>query len=136
MFDKFKARVEKLEETNETFRNAKAHVEKYQVVYAVVGSSVVTILVMRAIGTKPQITTIVNEFAPVNNNLPIFSNTVNNGGYARKIIRCLETDELWSSMTKAAEATGNNLRAMSKHIHGGTEHLDGLHYVIEGVTAA
>jgi hypothetical protein len=77
-----------------------------------------------------------NVVAPVIENVPVFNNTVNNGGYARKIVRCLETDEMWPSMTKAAEAAGHTLQAMSKHIHGVNDHLDGLHYVIEAVTAS
>jgi hypothetical protein len=75
-----------------------------------------------------------NTVAPVIT--PVFNNTVNNGGYARKIIRCVETDELWPSMSKAAESAGHTLQAMSRHIHGFNDHLDGLHYVIEGVTAS
>lgn len=142
MFDSFKERFAKLEEDHESIRNAKQHVEKYQVVYATVGGSALTLVAVKLFG-RPQVIVkgagdlpaIVNTVAPVFNNHNI-GNVVNNGGYARKIIRCVETDELWPSMSKAAEDAGHTLQAMSKHIHGQNEHLDGLHYVIEGLAAS
>ncbi len=76
-----------------------------------------------------------NTVAPVIENAPVFINTVNNGGYMRKIIRCVETDEMWPSMSKAAEAAQQSLTNMSRHVHGKTETLNGLHYVIEGLAA-
>lgn len=76
----------------------------------------------------------------INNNVtpviaPVFNNTVNNGGHMRKIIRCIETDEMWPTVTKSAEATGNTLNRMSQHLNGHREDLNGLHYVIEGLAA-
>jgi hypothetical protein len=75
------------------------------------------------------------EIAPIFNNTvaPVITNTINNGGYARKIIRCLETDQMWPSMKEAAEATGNHLTMMSKHCNGHLDDLHGLHYVIDGL---
>jgi len=87
---------------------------------------------------RPNSAAIINNVAPsiAPNIAPVFNNTVSNGSYARKIIRCIETDELWPSMSKAAEAAGHTLQAMSRHIHGYNDHLDGLHYVIEGLSAS
>jgi hypothetical protein len=78
------------------------------------------------------------QIAPVFNNTiaPVISNTVNNGGYMRKIVRCVETDELWPSISKAAEQAGASLSMMSKHVNGHTaDDINGLHYVIEGLAA-
>src|SRR4051794_27892531 len=113
MFDKTKERIAKLEETNETFRKAKQHVEKNKTTYIVGAGCLVVGYVLR----KPQAITMITEaaapiIAPVFNNHNVVENTVNNGGYARKIIRCLETDQMWPSMTKAAEAAGHTLQAM------------------------
>ena len=74
-----------------------------------------------------------NTVAPVIS--PVFTNVVNNGGHMRKIIRCIETDEMWPTVTKSAEATGNTLNRMSQHLNGHREDLNGLHYVIEGLAA-
>lgn len=143
MFDNLKDRFAKLEEDHESVRNVKQHVEKYQVVYATVGGSAITLVAVKLFG-KPQV--IVHDgggLPAVINNAPIFNNTVapvmnniiNNGGHMRKIIRCIETDELWPSMTAAAEAAGVTLEKMSKHLHGYKDHVNELHYVIEGLAA-
>ena len=87
---------------------------------------------------KPQVITIISEgAAPVfnNMNMPTFNNTVNNGGYTRKIIRCVETDDLWPSLSKAAESVGTSVQKMSQHVNGHKEHVNGLHYVIEGLAS-
>jgi len=139
MFDKFKARIEKLEETNETFRSVKAHVVKYQVVYACGATAIVSVIVTRQFARPTMITNVIEApaIAPVFNNTvaPIINNIVNNGGYSRKIIRCLETDQMWPSMKAAAEATGNTLHAMSRHCNGHLDNLQEMHYVIEGLAA-
>jgi hypothetical protein len=76
-----------------------------------------------------------NTVAPVI--APVFTNTVNNGGHMRKIVECIETGELWKSVTAAAEAHGQNVSTMSKHINNypGYDDIKGLHFVIEAVTA-
>jgi hypothetical protein len=75
--------------------------------------------------------TVAPSIAPVI--APVMTNVVSNGGHMRKIVRCLETDEMWPSVGKAAESTRNTLHAMSRHINGHTDELEGLHYVIEGL---
>lgn len=112
------------------FARVKQHLKNNKQVYLVGGGCLVAGYFLR----RPRVVSPVFNNMPVMNN--IVHNTVNNGSYARKIVRCIETDELWSSMTKAAEASGHTLQSMSKHIHGHTDHLDGLHYIIEGVTAS
>lgn len=76
----------------------------------------------------------------INNNVtpliaPIFNNTINNGGYMRKIVRCVETDEMWPSVGKAAEVAGVPISLMSQHLNGHKEVLNGMHFVIEGLAA-
>jgi hypothetical protein len=88
---------------------------------------------------KRRPTNIINMVAPEINNkpvfTPVFNNMVNNGGYMRKIVRCLETDEMWPSVSKAAQHAGSSLQKMSQHINGHKGHINGLHYVIEGLAS-
>lgn len=134
MFEKTKARIAKFEESHDEARVVVEHVKRYQLVYGCAVTAGVTMLITRQT-IKPSEIVINNTptIAPVMNN--IVNNTVNAGGYMRKIIRCIETDEMWSSMSKAAEATGNHLTMMSKHCNGHIEDLQGLHYVIEGLAS-
>ena len=86
---------------------------------------------------KPQIIEIVNNntptIAPVMNN--IVNNTVNNGGHMRKIIKCLETGELWLSVTEAAKAQGKNISLMSQHLNHPdvVSEINGQHFIIEAL---
>jgi|tagenome__1003787_1003787.scaffolds.fasta_scaffold20751142_2 hypothetical protein len=142
MFDKYKARFAKFEEDHESVRKVTKHIEKHQVLYASGATGVLCIFGTRTFAKPTVVNNIIEQAAPVispvfnNHNIGnVVNNVVNNGGYTRKIVRCIETDEMWPSMTKAASSAGHTLQAMSKHIHGQNEHLDGLHYVIEGITA-
>lgn len=105
------------------YQAVKAHVKRNKKLYIGIGIGASVVLVTR----RPSIN-IVN--APVFNN-----NIVNNGGYMRKIVRCIETDEMWPSVSKAAEAVGVTIHSMSNHINGRQDSLNGLHYVIEGLAA-
>lgn len=60
---------------------------------------------------------------------------VKNGGYMRKIVRCVETDQMWPSVTQAAEHAKVPISLMSNHLNGRTEAINDLHYVIEGLAA-
>lgn len=111
----------------------KQHLKDNKTTYLVGAGCLVAGYLLR----KPSIVAPVfnNAVTPVFNNMPVFNNTVNNGGYMRKIVRCLETDQMWPSMKAAAEATGNHLTMMSRHCNGHVSDLNGLHYVIEGLAA-
>lgn len=76
---------------------------------------------------------IVNTVAPVFNNDN--SSVVNFGGYARKIVKCLENDDLMESVKAAAASAGVNPSIMSKHLNGrpGYEDIYGKHYEIIGL---
>lgn len=127
------------EEVKAKIEKAKTHLKENRTTYLVGAGCLAAGYFLR----KSTVITVVNEgVAPVVpavinhiNNNPIFNNTVNNGGHMRKIVRCLETDEMWSSVSKAAEASGHSISMMSKHINGHTDHLNGLHYVIEGLAS-
>jgi len=142
VFNKTRARIEKFEETNETFRKAKQHVEKYKVVYASIGASVTTAIVVKSC-MKPQIITVVNKAAaPVFNNTvapviaPVMNNIANNAGHCTKVVQNLETGELWEKVNRLAEELAevhgvsfDTARTrLSKHLNGHTDHVFGKQY--------
>ena len=53
-------------------------------------------------------------------------------GYSTKIVKCLETGEIWESVGEAADEVGVGRKTMSKHLNGKQEHVNGYHYVIIG----
>jgi hypothetical protein len=109
-----------------------AHFKEHKREYLIGGGAFVFgVLIAR----RPQTIAPVFNNIPAFNNMPVFSNsnTVNMSGPMRKIVRCVETDELWSSVGKAAKNAGVSLPMMSQHINGHTDHVQGLHYVIEGL---
>jgi hypothetical protein len=137
MFDKYKERFDKLEEDHESIRKAHEHVVKYQVVYAMVGGSALTLVGVKLFG-KPQV--IVERAASdipaiAINNMPVFNNTVNNGGHMRKIVKCLETGQLWLSVTEAAKEQGKTIAMMSQHLNHPdvVSEINGKHFVIEAL---
>jgi hypothetical protein len=77
---------------------------------------------------KP-IITIAPVFRPVFNN----SNMVNNGGHMRKLVKCLETGEIWETVTESADQAGSSLSLMSRHLNGHKPDVYGKHYEIIGI---
>jgi uncharacterized membrane-anchored protein len=151
MFDKTKERIAKLEETNETFRNVKQHVTKYQVAYAAVGGSALTVVAVRVFGgpqvivkEMPSLPSVINNtVAPVMNN--IVNNTVNNLGPCCKIVQDLDNpSKLWPKVKVLAEEIAeregvgvDTVRVMlSRHFRDELEHVFGEHYRPYGVTTA
>ena len=53
-------------------------------------------------------------------------------GYSTKIVKCLETGEVWETVGEAADEVGVSRKTMSKHLNGRSDHIDGLHYEIIG----
>jgi|SRR5580765_61575 len=110
-----------------------AHWKSHQREYLIGGGCLVVGYLLR----RPQ--AIAPVFNNSINNTPVFTNaiknTVNNGGYMRKIVRCVETDEMWPSVSKAAEVVGVPISMMSQHLNGHKEQVQGLHFVIEGLAA-
>lgn len=112
------------------YQAVKLHVRRNKKFYIGFGAGALVILVTR----RPSINVIAS---PTFNNMPIFNNTVNNGGFIRKIVRCVETGELWLSVTEAAAAQGKNIPLMSQHLNHPdvVPTINGLHFVIEALAS-
>ena len=97
---------------NERIEKIKNHISENRVVYITAGVSFVlgglSVLVLKSRPTQ-----IINNVAPVI--APIFNNTnnVTLGGYAHKVVKCLETGQIWESVTKAAEDVGATVPVLS-----------------------
>ena len=119
------------------YQQVKAHVQENRAAYiaGAGGLAVGTISVLLLKGSNTQI---VNTAAPVIS--PVFNNNnssnVNFAGHMTKIVKCLETGEVWEKVTEAAEAVNAPVSAMSKHLNGHKDHIDGLHYQIIGMGTA
>lgn len=137
-----KDRIEQLKE-NAKYKKIQQHVKDNQITYSIVGGASFGIVGMLLLKGSP--IGITNSAAPSiapvfnNNNMPVispvFNNIVNNGGYMRKIVLCLETGQRWGSVNQAAEDVGVTLHRMSQCINGHTDQIKGLHYVIDGLAA-
>lgn len=112
MFDKYKARFAKFEEDHESVRKGKQHVEKYQIVYATMGGSALTLVAVKLFGGPqvivkelPSLPTVINN-APVFNNQNVGNQLVNNVGHLHKIVKRIKpdgTEELFETITDAAK---------------------------------
>jgi hypothetical protein len=100
----------------------KGHFRKNKKLYIGIGIGVVITLAIR----KP----VVISIAPVFNNS---NQQINFAGHMTKLVKCLETDDVWEKVTEAANAAGVGITAMSKHLNGHQDHVNGLHYKIVGV---
>jgi|SoiMethySBSTD1v2_1073268.scaffolds.fasta_scaffold1166464_1 hypothetical protein len=142
MFENAKARFAKLEEDHESIRKVKTHVEKYQTVYAVVGASGLTLVAVKLFGKPQVIVKGASELPAIAiNNMPVFENhNIGNqqtfGGPMTKLVKCLETGEVWETVTEAAEAAGASLSLMSRHLNGYKDHVYDKHYKIIGLGTA
>ena len=128
----FEEQAERFKEKTERF---KEHVENHKSAYVLaggVGLVATGLVVGRALGRTQIVNTVSPTIAPVMNN----TSNVNFGGYSTKIVKCLETGQLWESVKDAAEAAGVNAVNMSRHINGHTPEVKGLHYVIVGMGTA
>lgn len=121
---------------NVTVNAVLTHVKKNKTTYLVgTGTFVAGGIFAYALKTRPQVTTITNAFAPVNNNTPTFNNenNVNFGGYMHKIVKCVETDEIWETAKAAAANRGVDAPTLSRHLNGKIPHVKGEHFEIIGV---
>ena len=55
---------------------------------------------------------------------------VNFGGYASKLVKCIETGEIFELVKDAAKSAGVEPAKMSKHINGHMDNVNGCHYRI------
>ena len=60
-------------------------------------------------------------------------NEINNYyGHSTKIVKCLETGEIWETVNEAADAIGVARSTLSNHLNGRSDHIYGNHYEIIG----
>lgn len=136
MFDKTRERIQKLEETNETFRKVSTHLQENKQTYLAVGVAVPTAFVAGKYFQRPIEVTV--DFKPIINNTPIFNNTiapvmkniikntVNNGGHCTKVVKRLSDDQLFEKAKDAAldlaQRNGVSYETartvLSKHLNG------------------
>lgn len=125
----------------------KNHLKEHKREYLIGGSCLVGGVLIGAMVKRPIYIqanaalppTTVNVNTPVNNNIPVHNNirldnSVAMGGYTSKIVKNMNTGELYGSVSDAAAAAGVSLTTMSKHINGKTDHVYGDIYEIIGFT--
>ena len=61
---------------------------------------------------------------------------VNMGGHVRKIVRRVSDGKLFGSVNEAASEAGVNKSAMSSHLNGKRDFINGEAYVIEGLATS
>lgn len=110
----------------------KRHKNKYITGGVVALAGATCYYIGRRTGGVKTIPTINNIVSPVFNN----NNNVNMGGYSHKLVKCLETGQIWETVKDAAEAAGVSVPLMSKHVNGKCEHVKGNHYEIIGLGTA
>lgn len=95
---------------------------------------------LAVIATKSKQPVLINHlepvFAPVFNNDNSSNVIASFGGHQHKIVKCLETGEIWEKAKDAAEAMGVTESLMSRHLNGHKDHVSDLHFVILGLGAA
>lgn len=69
-----------------------------------------------------------------NNVNPTINQVVSTGSYSRKIVKCIETGEIFESITEAAIHADVSINNMSRHLHGKADSINGKHYEIVAVT--
>ncbi len=114
---------------HERIEKIRDHIQEHKVVYIASGASFaiggLSMLVLKSKSTQ-----IINTVAPVIS--PIFNNInqVTLGGYAHKVVKCLETGQIWESVKDAADALGTTPSTLSKVLNGHTADFAGKHYTI------
>lgn len=107
----------------------KDHFDKHRNAYILAGTLVGGVVIGRLLFGR----------APVINNTAVASPVVNtvsnvtNGGYMHKIVKCVETGQMWESVKDAAEAMKVSPSMMSKHLNGHTDNISNLHFKIAGI---
>lgn len=136
MFENLKERIAKLEETNEDFRNAKAHVEKYKVVYAAVGSSAITLVAAKTFGNTPEIKQIIkpkNQMGLGYKSQQIMNTIVLPAkGDPGDVVQNLRTLETYPSKGELAKTLGLPRSRVADYFAGRLPHLQGDEFAVIG----
>ena len=132
-------------------QKVKGHFKKHKVKYIVGGSCLV---VGGAVGyyvskhyhgvsmdviSKVEPTNVaIGKDITIENKTEITNNVtnVNMGGHVRKIVRRVSDGKLFGSVNEAASEAGVNKSAMSSHLNGKREFINGESYVIEGLATS
>jgi hypothetical protein len=121
-------------------RTIKQHIKDNQI--AIVGLGIVIVSVFSAVKRGPQI-----HNAPVFNNIiaPVFNNNnssmVNFGGPMYKIVKDIDTGQIWEKMKYLADEIAKEhdikpesaMAMVSKQVNGHSDHLYGHRYAIVGM---
>lgn len=141
MFDNFRERIRKLEETNETFRNTKKHVEKHKVAYAAGGAAIgagaifgfagyslgvrsAPDVIQTFVNSTDNVGTVINK----SKNVDVVIKYLNARNYNANPVRCLETLQEFPSQEEAAEAFQMAATILSKHLNGKFPDAKGFHF--------
>jgi hypothetical protein len=132
MFDNARERIRKLEETNETFRNVKQHVEKHKIAY-IAGTTGFGCLVVGGIGGaalgKTDVKQVVDsmklihiQYKSPNVNLALVKEACPDP------IPVLDkaTGEAYRSINRASKMTGTTIRSISRDAQGVQERWERL----------
>lgn len=121
------------EKFKESVNRVKAHLSDNKEIYIGCGVSFAAGAIVQTLvsdGNKPSVSI---ENKPVFNNTNTNTNVVTNyNGYATKIIKCVETGEIFETAKDAATSAGVKASVFSRHINGHTDHVFGKHYEIIG----
>jgi hypothetical protein len=117
----------------------KDHFDQYKTVYISVGVIALSIGVGIAIGKKIDVhnlptNTISDSTNAIINNGSLIQN--NFQGRLSKIVRCVETGEIWTSIRETADELGVTPNEVSRVINGHASDIHGLHFEVLGLRSA
>lgn len=126
-----------IEIKNERFEKIKEHFKKHKLAYscgaAALAGAGFTYLIMRGVTSRPISVSIgdaagcaigVSGKKGVMSNISLISS--NRQGSPSWVIRCLETDKVFTSQSKAASEMGLKASQLSDHLNGVRDHVNGF----------
>lgn len=128
------------EDEEQSLNKIKDHFNRYKTIYISAGVIVLSIGIGIVIGKNINITEAGQELiikaesisdSPIINNSTITQN--NFQGRQTKIVECIETGSIWSSITSAAEDIGVSFDTLSKVINGKRPDINGQHFRVIGL---
>ena len=116
-----------------TREKVKAHLKRRKIEYIVGGITIQSLLFIYMGYRIGSFTSKQESVAPtvgVINASKHSRGIVNFGGYASKLVKCIETGEIFELVKDAAKSAGVEPAKMSKHINGHMDNVNGCHYRI------
>lgn len=107
----------------------KDHFDKHRNAYILAATLVGGVIVGKILFGRAQIINNTAVASPVVNAVA----NATNGGYMHKIVKCMETGQMWETVKEAAEAMKVSPSMMSKHLNGHKDHISELHFTIVGL---